>query len=339
MHLPYLHELSDRFEIVAISDLSLGLMEKVGNAYGIRARYADYHALLQTDLDAVLVLTSACHMAPVVAAAEAGKHILVEKPLCYSLQNADCMIEAADRNGVTLMVGYMKRYDPGYLYGQSQIQQDIADARYARVHDMAGPNAAFIQDTRAILRCDDVPADAMRHAQEELDRATIQAIGQTEDDVIRAYRLLLGLSSHDVTIMRGALGDPKRVLSTRIWHKGRFYASILDYGDDLTCLFDGGVMDLKKWDEEFTVQGQKRTIKISFPNPFLRNAPTVVTVWEIERGVYQEAVITTSYEEAFKRELLHFHECIVNRTQPLTSGVEARADMRLIIEMIGARAG
>ena len=66
------------------------------------------------DVDAVLVLTSGSHAPIAIAAAEAGKHVLVEKPMCFSVAEGRAMIEAAERAGVTLMVAYNKRYDPAY---------------------------------------------------------------------------------------------------------------------------------------------------------------------------------------------------------------------------------
>ena len=49
-----------------------------------------------------------------IAALERGLHVLVEKPLAYTLRETDEVIAAAERAGKTLMVGMMKQYDPGY---------------------------------------------------------------------------------------------------------------------------------------------------------------------------------------------------------------------------------
>jgi predicted dehydrogenase len=60
-----------------------------------------------------------CHPAPhrdiAVAAAAAGKHILMEKPMCRTTAEADEMIAAAENAGVMLQVAYMLRFDPGYM--------------------------------------------------------------------------------------------------------------------------------------------------------------------------------------------------------------------------------
>lgn len=57
-----------------------------------------------------------------VAAAEAGLHLLIEKPLCDNLEQAELIRQAVVENHVTLMIGEMKRYDPGYLLGRNLIR-------------------------------------------------------------------------------------------------------------------------------------------------------------------------------------------------------------------------
>src|SRR3954454_18052674 len=116
MHLPYLHSLPDLFEIAALSDLSSALVQAMGKKYGVPAEhcYTGYQQMLLADIDAVLVLTAGSHAPPVIAAIEAGKHVLVEKPLCFTLREADAIIAATAKHNVKVMVAYMKRYDPGY---------------------------------------------------------------------------------------------------------------------------------------------------------------------------------------------------------------------------------
>jgi predicted dehydrogenase len=83
-HLPILREWSDEFEIGGLADLSKELLATVGDEYQIppERRFSDYHDLVQSDIDAVIVCPSGSHAAPSIAAAKAGKHVLVEKPMC-----------------------------------------------------------------------------------------------------------------------------------------------------------------------------------------------------------------------------------------------------------------
>ena len=61
-----------------------------------------------------MVLTSGSHAPIAEAAAQAGRHVFVEKPMCYSAAEGRAMVAAADAAGVVLMVGYPKRYDPAF---------------------------------------------------------------------------------------------------------------------------------------------------------------------------------------------------------------------------------
>src|ERR1700694_4146398 len=114
MHLHYLRELSDRFEISAVCDLSETVLTAVGREYGVAKQFTTWQELVSQPLDAVLVLTSGSHAPAAIAAAEAGMHVLVEKPMCCSVAEARAMVAAATAAGVTLMVAYNKRYDPAY---------------------------------------------------------------------------------------------------------------------------------------------------------------------------------------------------------------------------------
>ena len=137
MHLPFLTELRDLFEVRSVCDISPALAAAVGDAFGVPHHCADYAELLaRDDVDAVAVLT-ADHAPVAIAAAEAGKHIFVEKPMCYTVEEGRAMIAAAERAGVTLMVGYMKRYDPGYEYAL-QVFESMAGVRLIRIHDLTG---------------------------------------------------------------------------------------------------------------------------------------------------------------------------------------------------------
>src|ERR1700737_2308836 len=97
-HLPHLRELSDEFSIGGLADLSPRLLEAVGEEYGVPAerRFLDYHDLVRSDVDGVIVCPSGSHAPPTIAAAEYGKHVFVEKPMCTTVREAEAMVAAAD---------------------------------------------------------------------------------------------------------------------------------------------------------------------------------------------------------------------------------------------------
>jgi phthalate 4,5-cis-dihydrodiol dehydrogenase len=101
--------------LTAVCDPLAEVREPIAQRYGAHA-VADVEALLALDgVDAVYVATPTdLHAQHVIAAAEAGKHILCEKPMATSLEQAQAMIDAADRAGVTFNVGHSHSYDEPY---------------------------------------------------------------------------------------------------------------------------------------------------------------------------------------------------------------------------------
>ena len=333
MHLPYLRELDDRFEIAALCDVSPALVAALQRDYDVPKTFTDYRAMLdQADVDAVLVLTNH-HAPPAIAAARAGKHLLIEKPMVVNLEEADELIDAVRASGVRAMVGYMKRYDPGYLAGLRAIEPVKGSANLIELHDVIGPNALFLQHHK-IRRFDDIPDDVKASGAAALDAAYRVAIGDAPPDMKRAYGLMLGLTTHDVSILRGAFGLPDEVLSVDIWKGGMYVTATMRYPSDLRCVFYTGITSLRRFDERLTCYAPERIVEIAFPSPFLKSAPTMVTVSENRDGTYHEDVITASYEEAFKEELIHFHECIVTGATPRTDVAIGRGDTELLLQFV-----
>jgi len=103
-------------ELVAFCDPVLERAEKFAAEHGGKA-YADYQTLLKEEkVDAVSVCTpNALHAEVSIAAANAGAHVLVEKPMASTEEEGLAMIEAAKKNNVYLMVGHNQRLMPPHV--------------------------------------------------------------------------------------------------------------------------------------------------------------------------------------------------------------------------------
>ena len=115
----------DNVEVVAVADLFEEKRREYMDKYDIPKGYETHTELLQDDeIDAVaVVLGHQLHHQLTVDACNAGKHVLVEKPMAINLQQCDNMIEAAAANNVKLMVGYSQHY-----YGTSVKAKEILDS-------------------------------------------------------------------------------------------------------------------------------------------------------------------------------------------------------------------
>ena len=89
MHLPNLFELSDRFAVRALCDKDQDVLKGVAERHGVDATFTDHRAMIETcPADILVVLTSGDHVGIVNDALDRGMHVFVEKPLCYSAEDA-----------------------------------------------------------------------------------------------------------------------------------------------------------------------------------------------------------------------------------------------------------
>ncbi len=336
MHLPYLRELDDRFAITALCDISPGVLDAVGDHYGVSARYADFRELVRHDLDAVLILTPGSHAAAAVAAAQAGRHILVEKPMCFTLREADEMITAAEAARVTLMVAYMKRYDPGYRFAQRVLPR-LRGLRAVEVH-IWHPSEPQYLEHHGLRRAADVPTTTLDRLRAEQSALVREAVGEVPASIEFAYaEVLLGSIIHDINALRGLLGAPDEVLSTEIWADGNAVMSMLRYGKDVRAVLTWTFLDdVRNYREDISLLAIDGRLGIHFPSPFLKSVPTPVVLEVMDEGVYTRSEHLANFEEAFKQELLHFHDCVVHGTHPLTDGAEGKEDVAQAIAMLKA---
>lgn len=339
MHLPYLHDL-DGFEVYALCDVSKELLTKVGKKYNVpeERQYIDFdEMLLNTELEAVFIC-SKDHYLPTVKAANAKKHIFVEKPFGFSVQQAEEMAQAAENNNVRLMVGYMKRYDTGYQFALEKIRQ-MQNISLVRMHDFGG-SFSYTRDVFDILSASDVDPAFFDQGKKDVNAAMLEGIGEKYEDSLGAYSLLLGVASHDSVLLRHAFGNNPEVLFAHV-HHGSFISAVLKFGD-IECVFESGlVMKRPIWDECMSIYSDYSNLELKFPWPYLKNAPTIVTLDENlgQSDMPVESEVKTSFSEAYRTELLHFHDCIITGKEPITSGRDAVKDLELMTKIIHAAGG
>jgi predicted dehydrogenase len=333
MHLPYLSELP-QFEIGAVCDLSSHVVEAMANRYGVPHRYTDAADLIaQDDLDIVAVLTLD-HYDVARAAIAAGKHVFVEKPLCFSVAEAADLVALAEAAGVTLMVGYMKCFDPGFEYGAAYMQA-MTDVRKIHVQDLTGVFDAH-HPLYDLVRGDDLPHGAALVQRERIQDSIVATLGPDAAHHADLFRKLLMLGSHDFAVLRAAFGLPESVLFSDLTHDWGLTA-VLDYGRGRRCVFEIGSWPKYPWFHERIVAfGRDEIVTIAFSPPFVRNTPTTVQIENSDGGQHVRRSMEISHDEAFKREWMHLAACIASGTRPRTDGADAVRDIELAREIVRA---
>lgn len=114
-------------DFVAVADADPAVAQQAAARFGAEAGYSDYHELLaRPDIEAVVIATPThTHPEVIGAAARAGKHIFSEKPLALTLEACDEAIAAVEAAGVKFQLGFMRRYDPGYVLAKKQIEAGV----------------------------------------------------------------------------------------------------------------------------------------------------------------------------------------------------------------------
>ena len=110
-------------QLVAVSSRNAENAKRLTDQYNVDS-YTDYTEMLKRDdLDIVCVCTpSGAHLEPAVAAAEAGKHVVVEKPLEITLERCDAIIEACDAASVRLCAIFNSRFTESTQLVKSTIE-------------------------------------------------------------------------------------------------------------------------------------------------------------------------------------------------------------------------
>jgi myo-inositol 2-dehydrogenase/D-chiro-inositol 1-dehydrogenase/scyllo-inositol 2-dehydrogenase (NAD+) len=111
-------------EVVALVDTQQAILDETGEEFGIEARFTTLEAALEkASFEAVVITTPTfTHMQLAVMAAQAGKHVFLEKPMAMDLEECDAIIGACRDNGVHLQIGFMRRFDPDFSLAFERIQ-------------------------------------------------------------------------------------------------------------------------------------------------------------------------------------------------------------------------
>jgi len=334
MHLHYLRELSDRFEISAICDLSAEARTAIAHEYAVPQQFDSWQELVTQPLDAVMVLTSGSHAPAAIAAAEAGKHVLVEKPMCFSVAEGQAMVEATDKAGVTLMVAYNKRYDPAYVRLVEE-SAHLRDVRLFRITTLESPLDPYVSHYN-LRRGGPLPKELAQKLTDDNQARITAAIGEADPLSRWAYHVvLLDSLVHELNAMRGIMGEPDRLEYSDIRETG--LTAIFKYGATQCILAWVDLPGIARYEMELALYSPDRRLTLSFPSPFLRSMPTLLVSEAGEpkspRSSRTEEI--TSFNESFKEELIHFHDCVTKGREPVTSGRDTLHDIALCEAIVG----
>lgn len=188
VHLPLISRRWDLFELAAVADASPALLADTGEQYGIGPahRHESLAGLLAAEsLDAIVLLTSGSHGADALAAIRQGVPVLCEKPLAFSLEEAETLRAAEEALGrPMLLLGYMKEYDPA-VRALAAAMPAQGDVRYVGVEVLHPSGQSQLAYANLRPPAGDVPQEALAGFR-EADRLRLDsALGADAPDTVR----------------------------------------------------------------------------------------------------------------------------------------------------------
>ena len=314
----------DQVRLTAVCDIVEDAARNYADRAAINAVYLDVHDMLRdADIEAVDICTTHDTHAPLaVAAAQAGKHVIVEKAMAHTLQGCRDMIAAADEAGVKLMIAQHLRYSPEARAAKRAIDEGrLGEIHAVRTHLMGGGNGR--------------PRE-----------------GHWMDDRARGGGTLMVTSVHHLDLLRFYVGNVKRVTAVC-----RSLAPHMQNGaEDLvsaTLEFESGAIgdvfavgsSLAPEGRGYILFGSKGTLHSTTPtkeeseaSPTRHFGKLMVSLkdgGERFMGATFEPLDTSDIDlpttDYFVNEILHFAECCRTGKEPDSSGRDNIETIKIIM--------
>jgi predicted dehydrogenase len=282
-------------ELAAVVDPRDDVAEDFARRLGApRATYAEL--LADPSVDGVVLATpTPMHPAMIEQAAEAGKHVFCEKPLSLDMASSARAVEAAERHGISLQVGFVRRFDP-----------DWRDARERICSGQLGEVYFFRAGQRERIDYSDL--------------SYIEQVGNFFHDVM----------VHEFDVARWMVGE---VVEVNAWGANPTNPKLGDVGDaQVTCVqlrfangalgtIDGTMLSRHGYDCYTEVLGHEGAIRIGYGS----RTTDVVAIAAGQAQVGYPTDFRERFRTAFIGEIEHFADAILEQRAPAVGGLDALA--------------
>jgi predicted dehydrogenase len=297
-----------RVRLAAVADVDAARLARVADKFGASARYGSWDALLEdAAVEAVILpLPHHLHEAAAVAALEAGRHVLVEKPIANSVAEADRMIAAAERAGRVLMVGHMKRFNRSVVAMKRAVERGAIGEPFTFETAYYGP------------------------------REIMPSIPWVMTKAGGGGGPLVGFGTHHVDVLRWLFGEVREVAC----FTSRAVVEAADVEDTaaLALRFAGGVTGVVHftWARSVNVFFEQFRVFGGLGEILVRDCEAISMASEPRFGdrEFHELDLAEEAgdlpEHQFMAELAHFVECVQTGARPLTDAESGRAAMAVI---------
>ena len=275
-----------------------------------RAVFTDYHEVLKLDVDLVIIATdSGSHAKIAIDAMNAGKHVIVEKPMALSVLDADLMIQAAKKNNVKLTVSHQNRFNPTV----QKLRQALEKGRFGKL--IAG-NARILWNR-----------DKQYYEQAPW-RGTYAKDGGC----------LMNQCIHNIDLLQWMLGGEVVKLNALLGNFTHSYIEAEDYGS-LQILFKNGAIGNVEGTVSVYPKNLEETLMIMGENGIVELggvALNEILTWRFKDD--QENLEGFNHEidnvygfghTALYKDMI---DAILNDREPYITGEEAKKSMQIVLE-------
>lgn len=286
-------------ELAALMVRDQARAEKLAVEFGARRAYSDWRELLgDPDVDAVHVATPVhLHAEQVIAAAEAGKHVLCDKPMALSTVEARRMIEACQASRVHLQVCFLMRFSSV----NQRLKREIADGRFGTV----------LEARATIFKHLPLADDSWRVIPEQGGGGPLMDLGAHTTDLL--------------TYLLGPMGSAFALASNRVtlW-RVEDTVTVLMRAKSGAHVVVGHSFRAKGGDQTLEIHGTERSALVSLPPPGA-GTPTLRTTDGTEAQT--EAVPNENF---YQLQVEHFADCVAGRATPVATGEDGLHNLAVI---------
>ncbi len=326
-HLQAYLKFPEKVKLSAVCDIREEAVRTYAKATNIRTIYTDFERMLnKEDIDAVDICTiHDQHKYQTILAAEAGKHILLEKPMACSMQDCRDMVKATEKAGVTFMVAQVLRYLPSSQGVLSHIKNEEIGSILAVRGDSILKQSLML------------PHD---HWMFDGNRA--------------GGGVLITLSIHLIDLLRYFIGDVKKISGicksvSPLFINGAedFSSATLEFKTGtIGNIFGSLSIGRTPWNIRYMIFGDSGTI-YSNPPPIKKahyqigNAVLSSKKLDIDGKTSQKGefipINQNSKElvgdDPFINEVIHFVDCCQNYKEPISNGKDNLNTMKIIFSI------
>jgi predicted dehydrogenase len=283
-------------ELTAICDVADDLRERMAVAHGARKTFNDYDKMLADDgIDAVIIATAdAFHVPASLRALAAGKHVLCEKPVGISVEEAEELAAAVKRSGKVFQVGHMLRFDAGIQATKQFIDTEMGE--------LAALKAWYCDSTHRYPMTDAIQPAIVASSQAKRPAQNPKA------DLKRYYMLAHGC--HLLDLARFLAGDIVSV-QTRLSERGgmRCWFAAVNFASGALGHLDLTIAIRMDWHEGFHIYGQNGSAIGKIYNPWYYKSSDVEIFREADGSFHR---VLGPDGHFYRRQLEGFADVVLN---------------------------